>query len=254
MISSATCASDQHTTVRAFAFYPLEWTALPGGSVWRCQELFAFIFALALNAQERECNRVAVITNYDRVRVALQAFITKVRVRYAHKMPESLDVLTPEEASGSNLQATIVLGGHRRNVGDTVWHGGHQSQAKRRYVALSRASTVLNILVEAPGQDGSAYWVGSGLKFADDYWLNVVRHCEANWSHLVVVERVQGLGWPKAIAREFAQTCREAYESVDWPEVQAKLRCYRTAGSAGHFFESAKDMAAETRGLPWQPQ
>ena len=177
--------------------------AIPGGSVWRCQELFAFIFALTLEAAQRGSSRVAVITNYDRVRVALQAFVARVRENYADQMPESLEVLTPEEASGSNVQATIVLGGHRRNLGDTVWHGG-QAQPKRRDVALSRASHLLNILVAAPRQDGS------GHNYADDYWVRVVRHCQAPWRDLVVAERVMDLGWDEGDARQFARAVERA--------------------------------------------
>ena len=177
--------------------------ALPGGSVWRCQELLAFIFALTLEAAQRGSSRVAVITNYDRVRVALQAFVARVRENYAEQMPESLEVLTPEEASGSNVQATLVLGGHRRNLGDTAWHGG-QAQPKRRDVALSRASHLLNILVEAPRQDGS------GHNYADDYWVRVVRHCQAPWRDLVVAERVMDLGWDEGDARQFARAVERA--------------------------------------------
>ena len=64
--------------------------------------------------------------------------------------PDQLEVLSPEEASGTNTDAAIVLGAHRRYVNETVWHNGHQAQANRRYVALSRQSMRLYLIVEGP--------------------------------------------------------------------------------------------------------
>ena len=112
--------------------------------------MFVFIFALALDAQGLGCDRVALVTNYDRARVTLQAFLASGKKHGYEETPKILEVLTPEEASGSNVDASIVLGGHLRNIGENTWHGGHQAQAKRPYMATSRASILLNDLVEGP--------------------------------------------------------------------------------------------------------
>ena len=74
MVRAATCAADNHTRISVFAFDPLEWSTLPDGSVWRCEALFTLVFGLVLDATGRGCCKVFVVTNYDRVRKAMQAF------------------------------------------------------------------------------------------------------------------------------------------------------------------------------------
>ena len=56
---------------------------------------------------------------------------------------------------------------------------------------------------------------------------------------LSVVERVKDLGWQEETARQFAQRCLEAYESIDWKAAETGLRCNRYAVPAGRFFENA---------------
>ena len=81
-----------------------------------------------------------VVTNYDRVRAAMLAFFDTVRGRFPGQGPASLDVVSPEQASGSNVDAAIVLGGHRRSMKEEQWHGGHQAQSRRRYVGCTRCA------------------------------------------------------------------------------------------------------------------
>ena len=128
MIRAATSASENNTRVRAFAFTPLRWAYLKDGQAWRCRELFAFIALLAKNAARDGNTRVAVITYYDRVCAALLAFLAAVKQQResARANVPSVEVLTPEEASGRNIDAVIVLGGHRRTATDERWHGDHQ--------------------------------------------------------------------------------------------------------------------------------
>ena len=248
MIRSARCRPGSSTKIRAFAFHSLRWEKLRDGSVWRCQALFAFLFALAVEAREYGCHRVAVITDYDRIRVAWKAFLAKVRPLFPGKVPASLVVLTPGESSGSNVDGAIVLGAHRRTDGEEVWHGGHQAQVGRRYVALTRASRLLSIVVEGPGP------FEVRPRVPDTFWMDAAKTFEGRWQELQLVESLAVLDWGMENRVEFADKCAAAYESVDWKAAEAELRTSLTAAPPESFFSSCEQMRSETRALTWNPR
>ena len=156
-------------------------------------------------------------------------------------------MVSPEQASGSDVDATIFLAGHQRCAGEHGWHGGHQAQTKRRYVSETRASQYLALLVEGPRPTDDAH-------FADNYWSRVVAHYGAQQEPLMVGERLRRLGWREDVAHGFANACGRTYRCMDWESVAARLRSAHPANSAKRFFTSKRRIESEFRTLSWRPR
>lgn len=193
MVRMASCRPGSHTLIKGFYVQSLQWGALRNGVFWKCKLLFCFICSCLLDVAFRGCSSVLAITLYRRILVALKAFLESAREAFPDQFPVSVTVATPGQASSMTVHATINLAAHGRHRDEKTWWEGHIAQFSRRYVAVSRASRPLYILVEVPPPDVP--------KPADELRLHVARHYNKEASPLRGWEDMTSLDWHAEILK-----------------------------------------------------
>ena len=267
MVRKSHCQEGLETSIKMFFVKALQWDTLRNGCVWKCRALFSCILCCIVDAVERGCSTILVVTLYERIRLALETYLLDAKARCEGIWPSQLKVITavtPEQysatydeavtaattgqCSGMSVDATVFLPAHRRHESENRWWTGHQAQANRRYVGNSRARKMLYILIEQPP---------ANEKPVDEYWLRVAQALNAKPKTLNSGKDIEPLEWPIARAEFIFKEGEKLFNSVNWRTLADKICPYgATKGidsSARCFFESRAQMQKELTNLSWEP-